>query len=279
MGNDSNRELPTHSPPAGEPTQLTVQSFGGLRAWAGRTELHAPRVRAARLFNFLLAIRSHEAPKEVIAESLWPGDANGRNNLRAALHDCRLWLGDRFLIDSEHTVLRLLVYSLDADDLEAKVTTARHMRDEAFALAEYRQAVALYKGPFLPNENDVDWIRRRRDELDSLFIESALAVANNELRSYQFTAAVEVATRVCRIDEAREDAVRIQMRALAGMGLRAAALRRYARLDAYLVRELSCTPDPATRALRYALADSTIGVRPQSGAESPVMASDMMGHA
>jgi DNA-binding SARP family transcriptional activator len=75
-------------------------------------------------------------------------------------------------------------------------------------------------------------------------------LADAALATQDFENALELTSGVRALDEAREDAVRIEMRARAGLGRRAEALRRYEGLKGYLDREFKCKPDPATETVR-----------------------------
>src|SRR5438552_10718147 len=75
-----------------------------------------PCGRAARLLKFLLSRARLTAPKEHIAESLWPGDPNGMKNLHAAAHDIRVSLGVPTIL-----LYRSSEYSLDSCQVDANL--------------------------------------------------------------------------------------------------------------------------------------------------------------
>jgi DNA-binding SARP family transcriptional activator len=204
------------------------------------------------LFKYLLCARNHTAPKEEIAETLWPDDPNGFKNLHAAAHDVRTWLkaaGHLVYSSSEYS---LDSFAIDADDFERTVQygRARWPTNPAAGRQAYEAAVLTYGGPFLPDELYAGWVVTRRERLEARFIEAALKVARCFLDECDPEPALELAIRVSEIDEGIEDAVRLEMEALARLGRRSQALRRYEKLKLFLNRELHCRPDAATETVR-----------------------------
>jgi DNA-binding SARP family transcriptional activator len=200
----------------------------------------------------LLSTWGHSAPKDYIAENLWPEDLNGLRNLHAAVHDLREWLGEDSLVRFQDSQYSLAGCEIDADIFEERILRGRKVwsLDRAAAIESYSAAISIYAGHFLPGELYAEWIVQRRKQLGEQFIEGGIKLADAALATQDFENALELTSGVRALDEAREDAVRIEMRALAGLGRRAEALRRYEGLKGYLDREFKCKPDPATETVR-----------------------------
>jgi len=195
---------------------------------------------------------SHHAPKDEIAEALWPEDANGVKNLHAAAHDVRGWLGDGALLAYSSSEYSLQSCSIDIDEFEQLAKRGRGLwaADPASALDYYRAALLIYRGPFLPDELYAEWITTRRHRLQERFVDAALKVGRCLLDENDPEGALELAVEISQLDEAIEDAARLEMEALARLGRRGQALRRFERLRLFLNREFHCRPDPATEAVR-----------------------------
>jgi DNA-binding SARP family transcriptional activator len=242
--------------------RVQVFTLGGFTVQVGDRRLPRPRMRAGRLFKFLLCVLKHSASKEVIAQSLWPDDLNGVHNLHAAAHDLRGWLGTPGLLRYRSPEYSLPSVEIDADEFERHVLRARAARTDSSGFDEYCAALSIYGGPFLPADLYVDWITARRDRLKERFIDAATETANYALDTDDIELALELAARVSELDGAHENAIRVQMRSLARLGRRAEALRCFERLRVFLERELDCPPDPSTTALHAEL----LGKAPDSPA-------------
>ena len=120
--------------------------------------------------------------------------------------------------------------------------------------ASFDDAVALYEGRLLPDlaieeEAWIDWVGAERQRLESAAISALVRLGEIEAAQGQPDKAVALAQRALSIDNLREDAHRLFMRALAGAGRSAEALKHYRNLVDLLKRELSTDPDAATKAL------------------------------
>lgn len=229
-----------------------VRSLGCFQVSVKGRSLSRPGGRAARLFKYLLCARDHRAQKDEIAETLWPDDSNGLKNLHAAAHDVRAWLGDGALLSFSYSEYGLNSCGIDADEFDELIGRARAFwsTDPVSGRDYYQAALVIYRGPLLPDELYAEWITTRRQRLQERFIEAALKVGNCLLNENDLEGALAVTAEISEIDEAIEDAVRLEMEALARLGRRGQALRRFERLRSFLDRELHCRPDPATEAVR-----------------------------
>ncbi len=242
------------NPRAGLPL-VSVWALGSFQVRVRGVLRPPPPRRAARLFKYLLCSGGHSVGRDRLAASLWPDDANAIGSLHIAVHEVREWLGEMSVLRFEASEYRLVLCQLDADLFESQIVQARRLRATrpAEALEKYHIALSLYAGPLLGDEGDTDWVTYRRGELEQEFMEAAIFLAGDSLERSDVWRALELADRVCRLDPAREDAVRIQMQALAVLGRRSEALRCYARLQAFTRQEFDCDPDPATVAVRASL--------------------------
>ena len=239
-------------------TGLVIQTLGLFTVRHGNIERGKPGNRALRLLTFLLCVEDHSAGKDYIAECLWPGNRHGLNNLHAASHDLRGWLGDGSLLKFQAGEYILDSSDLDADRFESHCIRGRRLQETnpSGGLAEYWQALKLYHGPFIPRVVDLEWVNERRLRLELMFCEAAIAYAEWSLASRNFKAALSLSSAVLEINPAREDAVRARMAALARMGRRSEAVILFGDFKSYLSRELQCRPDPATQALVEQISDA-----------------------
>jgi adenylate cyclase len=189
------------------------------------------------------------ATREKLMSLLWGThfDAQARQNLRKALSRVRQIMGEEVMAADDITVsLRPDMFVCDVQVFER--LAAESSRDSL------RQAVDLYRDAFLvdvsiPDEAWAEWLRTQRSRLEGLLVGALIRLAEIELQQNNPEQALEIASRAASVDNLREDAHRLAIRALAATGRKAEALRRYDQLAALLKAELSTEPDARTRAL------------------------------
>ena len=174
-------------------------------------------------------------------------EVQARQNLRQALFRLRRALGqDAIISDADEISLAPGVVECDATQFEALAQEGSR--------ASLAKAVDLYKGRFLadvaiPEEAWADWVAGEQQRLEGLALDALIRFGEIELAVGHADKALETAYRALAINNLREDAHRMMMRALATAGRRAEALKHYQDLVALLERELNAEPDAATKSL------------------------------
>jgi DNA-binding SARP family transcriptional activator len=245
-------------------TRLTARTLGRLEVRLDGQALPPPPGRGARLLALLLSAPAHSLARDEVAETLWPDSPNALINLHAAARDVRRWMRVPLGLVYERDLYALARVDVDADRFEAQIAAARAVRriDPAEAARRYQSALRTYEGPFLAGEVGLDCVISRRAQLEEWFAEAAIHAGTRALAEGDLDTALELAACVLRLDDTREDAARLEMRALAGLGRRGEALRRFERLRLTLRQELGCLPDPATQAARDEVASAVCGHAP-----------------
>ena len=155
-------------------------------------------------------------------------------------------------------------YWLDVSEFEALIDATqqhRHRRLEACrdCMAQLAQAVELYRGEFLASMGRredtplVDWAETTRDYLQRKAVNALQTLARHHLARQQFAELTNYTTRLLQIDALDEDALRLQMQALALRGERNQALKRYRGFRDKLLAELDVEPAPETVKLARAI--------------------------
>jgi tetratricopeptide (TPR) repeat protein len=136
--------------------------------------------------------------------------------------------------------------SCDATQLEVLVGQG--------TLSALTEAVALYKSHLLvdigiPEQAWSEWLGAERARLEGLALDVMVKRGELELQAGFSEKALVAANKAIAINNLREDAHRLAIRALAAAGRRADALKRYEHLVALLKSELDVEPDASTQAL------------------------------
>ncbi len=204
----------------------------------------------------LVAFLASNGPttREKLMSLLWGThfDAQARQNLRKALSRVRQVLSEQGL-GEDVVVADDVTVALRADMIVCDAQVFERLAAES-SRNSLRQAVDLYRDAFLADvlisdEAWAEWLRTQRGRLEGLLVGALIRLAEIELQQNNPEQALELASKAIVIDNLREDAHRLAIRALAATGRKAEALRRYDQLAALLKAELSTEPDARTRAL------------------------------
>ena len=227
--------------------RISVLGPFALAGPGGPVDLNSKKLAA--LLAFLACTAPSRHSRDKLMTLLWGShfEAQARQNLRQALTRLRRILGpDAFIVDGETVSLHADAIASDVAQFEALL---RDGSREAL-----NKAVGLYKERLLadiaiPEETWTEWLDVQRQRLEGLAADAMIKLGECELQSNNTEQALGPARRALEINNLREDAHRLVMRALAAGGRRADALKHYERVVDLLKRELEIGPEPATAEL------------------------------
>jgi DNA-binding SARP family transcriptional activator len=225
-----------------------------------RIDHDLPGRQGRMLFAYLVLHRLRPIRRDELVDALWPRTppAAADTALRALISKLRRVLPENTL--DGRTQLRLSLPQDAFVDLE-DARAAIHRAESALALSDWHRAWGASLGPlftarrgFLPEE-DAEWIREVRHELEALHVRAlecyapaCLGVGGTEL-----AAAERAGRELTRLAPYRESGHRHLMRALAARGNTAEALRVYEQLRTLLRDELGIAPCAETLELHARL--------------------------
>src|SRR5207248_3034759 len=195
--------------------------------------------------------------REHIINSLWPdmSPENGANNLHKALYVTRRILEPDLPPRRASSYLRLHhdLLLLEAPgglwiDVEAFLAAAKEAHERRTPQA-YREALRLYTGDLVPEDQYEDWAIAYREWLSGLRVTLLVELAGVQEQTGDFSAAIETLQQAVASDPVHEEAQGLLMRLLVQAGRRHLALRQYQALQAALQRELDAEPDVSLQAL------------------------------
>jgi LuxR family transcriptional regulator, maltose regulon positive regulatory protein len=255
-----------------EDAPFRAKLLGPFELWAGARQVTSDawsRDKALALFQLLVLHRGRALHREQVQEALWPQarrpDAAALS-LRVALSALhRAVEPDRGrdepprLVRREGHALRLEpeLLAVDVDAFEHALREAR-LHDTANgdperALTALRAACALYRGDLLEERPYDEWAEEVRRALRDAYLRAGTRAAELMVRRGALEEAVDLCDALLARDPCWEPAYAHQIRALAGLGNRALALRSYERCVRALRDTLDLDPSPATVALRDSL--------------------------
>lgn len=255
--------------PMAQPDREVAAAVAYRVAVSGALTIHDGRGQRVRLtarkplaiVGYLCSAPGMSGSREELAELLWSdrGREQARASLRQALRELRAaFLGggeEPLAIDRHVVALDPNLVSTDLD-LLGRLETMRPAEVAAHAGTWRGELMAGLDG--LDRRFD-DWLRIERSAWERrtlAALDRALAAAEAERDD---ATAKAIAEELLRIDSGWEAAHRALMRADAGAGNRATALRRYDRLCRYLAEDHRTHPAQATQELARTIRDGMPG--------------------
>jgi non-specific serine/threonine protein kinase len=237
--------------------ELRLLGFGPAQVYRGDTLLRAADWTFAKPKQLLFFLASHaEQTREQIGLVFWPEatPAQVRTGLRSALYRLRQALGrpDWVLFqDERYAFNRGLGYWYDVEAFEAGLAEAGRLLSAApeRAMESWQSAIALYRGDFLEDFPDDDWVLARREALRRQQLQALLSLGRLLLAAGRTAEAAETYRQAITRDGYLEAAYRGLMRCYARQGEPGRALRHYQSLRALLADELGAAPSPETAEL------------------------------
>jgi DNA-binding SARP family transcriptional activator len=225
-----------------------------------RVEAGLPGRQGRLLFAYLVLHRLRTIRRDELVAALWPDQppAAADAALRALLSKLRRLLPAGAL--KGRNDVHLSLPSTTHVDVEVAKEDIHHA-ESALAQQDWPRAWARSLGPlftarrgFLPDE-DAEWIRLVREELDALYLRALECYAQGCLGigGTELAAAERVGRELVALCPYCESGYRHLMQALALTGNKAEALRVYEQLRVRLREELGIAPSPQTLALHTEL--------------------------
>ena len=243
-------------------------------------ERHLPGRQGRLLFVYLVAARSRPVPRDELADAIWGESppATWEKALAVLVSKLRGLLAD----DGVALTHAFGCYRLDLpDDAWVDVTAAAEAAaaaeraleagDPEAARAAAESASSLLERPFLPGEDGL-WVVQKRRELAEIRVRAVSALAESCLSSGDPDEAAKWAETAIALAPFRERGHRLLMEAHAAAGNRAEALQVYERCRRLLADELGAYPSPETESIYRALLAAP---RPSARATPPVVGSSV----
>jgi DNA-binding SARP family transcriptional activator len=228
-------------PPLARPEGLEIRAFGAFAVEVGGRPVPLDRVkpRARAVLRFLAVRPGVAIHREVIQEALWPDvdGPTGARSLHVAVSALRGLFAEALAVDSTRLIAREGdAYRLAVDP--GQVDVGRFERDMARAraarngtakagagVAEFVDALALYRGDLLPQDGPAEWAVERREHFRREAVAAATMVAEDALGSGDLEEAIRVCRRGLELDRFHDPLWRVLIAARDQAGDAGAASR------------------------------------------------------
>jgi two-component SAPR family response regulator len=215
--------------------------------------------RARDILCYIVSRRHHRAPKDTIIETFWSEDnlATIEKNFHPTISHIRKALNSNQSLkqnfityrDGDYQLNSEFSYCIDTETFERLISegeSARRERNYERCIDAYEQAVALYRGEFMQGTYE-PWVDEQRSyyrEQCLRMLESLAAVAE---KKQEWPRTMDLAQRILREDQFREDIHCMLMRTHAALGNRVAVKEQYEALHELLQNELGVEPAAQTQ--------------------------------
>jgi DNA-binding SARP family transcriptional activator len=229
--------------PAGWPYPVKVRTLGGFGV---KLETASPgsgnRQRPLELLQAIVALGTRKVPVAQLCDALWP-DLEGdlaRQNLKTTLHRLRRQLGrddsllwrEGCISINEDTVL------VDALRFEQTLTAALAAENDT----QIREALQLYRGSFLPGENNAHWALSARLRLRGLYLKGVRSLMERYRDAGDHEGFLHLAEQAVALEPLTEDIQSALIQAYLHSGRKGDARLAYERCRAEFMARLGEMP-------------------------------------
>ncbi len=247
---------------------LRIELLGHFQITIGATvvdERHWRKQKPRQLLALLLCTPHGRLPRADVCAALWPDHPNPGNNLHVTIHHLRkLWEElPAQLVDitlSAEQVILTLPPNAWVDVLEFE-RQAQELQGRPVESGRYRDVLALYRGPLLPDDEYELWTLGRREQLAQQFAQLAIAYADQLVRHDQQAAEAPL-HQLLGYDPTHEAAAVRLMLLAQRAGQRSTANRIYETLRDQLAQRLDLAPMPSTEQIAAACRSDTVAQLP-----------------
>ena len=249
------------------PWPFRVRTFGGFQLLRGNTPVEfggkGPG-RPLELLKVLIALGGENVRADQLADALWPHvEADfAHKSFTAALHRLR-----RLFEDDEALTLRdgrlslnpalvwLDTWALDAalSELDEALRLPGQDRAAPVVRALAGEAIALYRGPFLPDESEQPSYIASREQARARLLRSVSKVSRQREEAGEGDAAADCYQQLIEADDLFEAPYRYLMQCLHRRGDASEARSAYERLRTVLSTKLKMMPSAETQAVYASL--------------------------
>lgn len=242
---------------------VSVNLLGGFGMELGGSVLTDEINRSQKLWSvlsYLIVHRNRNIPQSELIEVFWPDDesANPGSALKTLLYRIRIMLEPLFgsalcpILSQRgsYSWNRAIDCRTDAGQFEALCRRAeRESLPPQERIGLYRQALALYKGDFLPKLDGELWVVSIGTHYHTMYLTAVKNMARLLDEAGEYEEMAQICSGAIRLDQLDEDIHILLIRALLRQGKSAAALSRYEYATETLYRSLGVRPSEELRAL------------------------------
>jgi two-component SAPR family response regulator len=228
----------------------------------GEAEISQERwvsAKARDLLAYFVTFRGEHIPADRAFDAIWSEKAGrGLTAFHTALSRLRNALrthddSPRFiLVESGNYRLDVARFSIDVDEFDSSLATARVTSNDEIAARFLEQAISLYNAEYLQNFY-YDWLFPERRRLTQSYLGALRSLADHHYTHKRYTRSLELLERALRVDNLQEDLHCQALRVYAALGDRSGLVNQYQEMKRVLEKELNMEPLQSTAKLYQSL--------------------------
>ncbi len=244
-------------------TAIQVQMLGGFALRWGDTEriLSSRSRKLCLLLAYLICQRHRPVPYEELSKVLGekkPGTAHSLSAMKALLHRARVILegleahcGQPPLLNREGICQwnPALSLTLDAEEFSRLCQAAQETPAAEAQLPFYLEALALYRGDFLPALDRAPWVVAQAGALHQSYLRAALAALPQLAAQARWQEAAQLSAAALALEPQEEELCRWQLEALLQLDRPQEAVQVYEHFHQQLLAGPGVLPSDPLRAL------------------------------
>lgn len=244
--------------------RLTIKTLGGFSVLQNSVPIDEKQwlgTQPKKILKSIIARGGQGVSMWLLIEDLWPESESGEKNFKAAIHRLRKSLEPKMDQRFGSSYIHLKENKLYLDDMlidldilifsafQKSGKSKQRSGDVNSELSDYKTAIDLYQGDFLPEEDYPEVIVAKRNELKSVLLDLLLKTARIYEDRGAMNKAISYYKRAVQVDPLLETLYQRLMILYFEKGNRNAALKTYHECRSILMKELGVMPEDLTTAI------------------------------
>ncbi len=236
---------------------LKIKALGKFKLFRGYEEITKDewkREKARELFLLFIINWQDMLSRDYICDKLWPdSDLESAeqsfkvvlNSLKNTLEPERKPRQKPFFINRRNTHYGLnpeAGYFYDVEEFETLISKGQKAVNSKEEIEYYLEAIELYRGDFLENEDYYIFAVDERERLKILYLNTMDKVISYYFKQEKYEESISYCNEVLQVDLAWEKAYYYLMRSYLELNRRSMAIKTYKRCERVLADELSVKP-------------------------------------
>jgi len=247
---------------------FNVQFFGTFQFFHKDRPFSNDLNRLSKAILAYLILYRHNPPiRAKIISKFWPYTSNeaAKNSLCVAIHNIRKWfrqngLGDDCLLFKKEKYIFSSDFNIDTDvdhfqrnwQLGKQAERSGNLEDAFF---HYHRAFGFYRGDFMEDLENVEWIESTRENLQDTYVRLLDRIGLFFLEKGDYEVCIKISNKILDIAPFLEEAHRRLMLCYCRMGQRGKAIQQFQKCKELLRTELRLSPAQQTIQLYEQITD------------------------